>query len=187
MTQPKPENFWLEALKTIGISVVLAGGIRTYAAQAYFIPSGSMEPTLAIDDRLIVDKLSYRFADLKRGDIVVFAPPDAAIKCNGSKPKDAFIKRTIGLPGEQVAVQNGKVVINGKNLDENYLKDIPNDEMPTVTVPPNQYLVLGDNRNHSCDGRYWGFVPRENIVGKAVARFWPIDRVGGIPTARSSQ
>jgi signal peptidase I len=173
-------NPWLEGLKTIGLSVVLAIGMRQFVAQAYFIPSASMEPTLAIDDRLIVDKLSYRFAAPKRGDVVVFTPPDAAAKCTNANtpPKDVYIKRTIGLPGEQVAVQSGKVLINGQQIDENYLKDSPNYEMAPVTVPQNQYLVLGDNRNNSCDGHYWGFVPSENIVGKAVARFWPPDRVG---------
>jgi signal peptidase I len=180
MSQPKPENFWIEALKTIGISILLAGGIRTYAAQAYFIPTGSMEPTLAIDDRLMVDKISYKFGKPQRGDIVVFTPPDAATQCNGTKPKDAFVKRTIGLPGEKVAVQNGQVWINGQPLKENYLKDQPNYEMPTVMVPDRQYLVLGDNRNNSCDGHSWGFVPSENIIGKATARFWPLDRLGGV-------
>jgi signal peptidase I len=185
-TSPKnpspPTNPWIDGLKTIALSAVMAIGMRQFVAQAFFIPTGSMEPTLAIDDRLMVDKLSYRVAPPQRGDVVVFTPPAAAAKCTGSNtpPQDAYIKRAIGLPGDRVAVKAGQVLINDQPLAENYLKDQPNYEMAPVTVPANQYLVLGDNRNNSCDGHYWGFVPQENIIGKAIVRFWPPDRAGQI-------
>ena len=180
---PKAENPWLETLKTIGLSAVLAFGIRSFVAEARYIPSGSMLPTLQIDDRLIIDKISYRFSNPVRGDIVVFNPTAQLEK---EKFKDAFIKRVIGLPGDRIDVKNGKVYINGKVLKERYLDEAPAYNWsstaltPDGIVPEGHYLVLGDNRNNSYDSHYWGFVPKDKIVGKATLRFWPIDRAGGI-------
>jgi signal peptidase I len=208
----KAENFWVETLKTIGLSVFLALGMRTFVAEARYIPSGSMEPTLQIDDRLIVDKVSYRFSDPQRGDIVVFDPTAQLEKENY---KDAFIKRVIGLPGDVVEVRKDRVKINGQPLSENYPstnnsdkmtelyarkvadnnKKKPEDQDPKITewnpdaptgpdwtgkVPAGQYLVLGDNRNNSYDGRGWGFVPKNRIVGRAIVKFWPLNRTGAI-------
>lgn len=175
--QQRQENPWVEALKTIGLSAILAMGIRHFVAEARYIPSGSMLPTLQINDRLIVDKLMYRFSDPQRGDIVVFSPTDALEKQNF---KDAFIKRTIGLPGETVEVKGGTVYINSTPLREQYLDEKPSYHYGPVTVPEGQYLVLGDNRNNSYDSHYWGFVPRENIIGRAVIRFWPLNRIGDL-------
>lgn len=177
--QPKHENLWVEGLKTVGLSLLLSLGIRTFAAGAYFIPSGSMEPTLKIDDRLMVDKISYHFTNPQRGDIAVFNPPEAVLK--EQHLHDPFIKRVIGLPGEKVSVKGGRVYINNQPLRENYLADKPNYTWGPMTVPTNSYLVLGDNRNKSYDGHYWGFVTRERIVGRAVVRFWPLNRIGGFP------
>jgi signal peptidase I len=187
------ENPWIETLKTIGLSAVLALGIRSFVAEARFIPSGSMLPTLQIDDRLIIDKISYRFTDPTRGDIVVFNPTPQLEK---EKYKDAFIKRVIGLPGDRIDVKGGKVYLNGKVLSEKYIEEPPNDEWSTTDkmssgdhpiswpangrVPKDSYLVLGDNRNNSYDSHFWGFVPKDKIVGKATLRFWPINRIGGI-------
>jgi signal peptidase I len=187
------ENPWVETLKTIGLSAVLALGIRSFVAEARFIPSGSMLPTLQIDDRLIIDKISYRFTDPTRGDIVVFNPTPQLEK---EKYKDAFIKRVIGLPGDRIDVKGGKLYLNGKLLSEKYLDEPPSDEWSTTDkmssgdhpipwptdgrVPAGSYLVLGDNRNNSYDSHYWGFVPKDRIVGKATLRFWPINRIGGI-------
>lgn len=175
--QPTPENPWIEALKTIGMSAILALGIRTFVAEARYIPSGSMLPTLEINDRLIVDKLGYHFKDPKRGDIVVFKP---TAKLEEENFKDAFIKRVIGLPGDKVKVKAGVVYVNDIPLEEQYIEEEPDYEYGPVTVPENEYLVLGDNRNNSYDSHYWGFVPREHIIGQAVIRFWPFDRMGGI-------
>lgn len=189
------ENPWLESLKTIGLSAILALGIRTFVAEARYIPSGSMLPTLEINDRLIIDKLSYHFRDPQRGDIVVFSPTPALQKENF---KDAFIKRVIGIPGDKVEIKAGKVYVNNQMLNEPYIHpgaeyscnaDQPKDYNPVchpVTVPENQYLVLGDNRNNSYDSRYWGFVPRENIIGHAVIRFYPFNRMGGIDSTSSA-
>ena len=171
----KVENPWVEAFKTITLSAVLAFGIRSFVAEARYIPSGSMLPTLQINDRLIIDKISYNFRNPERGDIVVFSPTDALKAQNF---KDAFIKRLLGLPGDKVEVKEGRVYVNDQPLKENYIDEKPNYNFGPVTVPPNQYLVLGDNRNNSYDSHYWGFVPRDHIIGKAVVRFWPLDRVG---------
>lgn len=184
--QPPRENVWLEILKTLGLSAVLALGIRHFVAEARYIPSRSMVPTLQVDDRLIVDKVSYHFKDPQRGDVVVFTPPDeAAVVCTGptktpTTSKDAYIKRIIALPGEKFEVKQGKVYINDQPLQEGYLEEVPDYEYAPRVVAQDSYLVLGDNRNNSCDSHYWGFVPRENIIGRAVVRFWPIDRLGGI-------
>jgi signal peptidase I len=198
----KAENFWVETLKTVGLSVVLALGMRTFVAEARFIPSGSMEPTLQVDDRLIIDKVTYRFSDPQRGDIVVFDPTK---ELQAEHYKDAFIKRVIGLPGDVVEVRNDRVKINGQPLKENYPSVVHPDEMTEIyakkqekdpgiepwnpnakgrdwtgKVPAGQYLVLGDNRSNSYDGRSWGFVPKDKIVGKAILRFWPLNRTGAI-------
>ena len=170
-------EFWSETIKTLGFSLFLAFGIRTFIAEARYIPSGSMLPTLQINDRLVIDKLSYDFTDPKRGDIVVFNPTSAL---EAQNYHEAFIKRVIGLPGDKVAVRDGKVYVNNVPLTEKYLEAPPNYQWGSVIVPANSYLVLGDNRNNSYDSHYWGFVPRQNIVGKAAFRFWPLNRIGDI-------
>lgn len=170
-------SFWFEGLKTVSLSLVLALGIRTFVAEARYIPSGSMEPTLQINDKLIIDKISYDFSSPKRGDIVVFNPTK---RLTAENFHDAFIKRVIGLPGEKVAVKNGKVYINDTPIKENYLEAKPDYQWGPVVVPAGSYLVLGDNRNNSYDSHYWGFVPRNKIVGKAILRFWPLNRVAEI-------
>jgi signal peptidase I len=184
------EKPWVETAKTIGLSVFFAFGFRTFIAQAFYIPSGSMLPTLQIDDKLIVDKLSYRFSDPARGDIVVFQPTAQLEKekdANGNqKFKDVFIKRVIGLPGDRIEVKGGKVYINSKVITEKYLDEAPQYNWSSTEltadgiVPKGQYLVLGDNRNNSYDSHYWGFVPKDKIVGKATVRFWPMNHLGGI-------
>ncbi|NJL09207.1 MAG: signal peptidase I, partial [Calothrix sp. SM1_7_51] len=194
----QPDNSWFAELgRTIILSIILALGIRTFVAEARWIPSGSMEKTLHGSenqleaDKIIVDKLSYRFATPQRGDIVVFSPTQAL---QSENYKDAFIKRIIGLPGEKVEIREGKVFINGKPLPEsNYLdsKQQTSTSVCTsgpqppflsqaVTIPSNSYLVLGDNRTQSYDGRCWGVVPKDNIIGRAVVRFWPLNNLGGI-------
>jgi len=146
-------------------------------AEAGYIPSGSMLPTLQINDRLIIDKWSYRSQAPQRRDIVVFSPTKALKQQN---IKDAVIHRVIGVPGDKVEVKGGKVYINNQPLEENYIQEAPDYQFGPVTVPPNSYFVLGDNRNNSFDSHYWGFVPRKNIIGKATKRFWPPERMGAI-------
>jgi signal peptidase I len=171
----KNENILFETIKTIGLSLVLAFGVRTFVAEARYIPSGSMEPTLQINDRLVIDKVSYEFISPQRGDIVVFNPTKTL---RSENYHEAFIKRVIGLPEETIEVKNGLVYINGSPLKENYLEAKPDYQWGPVIVPNNSYLVLGDNRNNSYDSHYWGFVPRNKIIGRAIVRFYPFNRIG---------
>ncbi|HEY9813036.1 MAG TPA: signal peptidase I [Candidatus Sericytochromatia bacterium] len=175
--QQKSENPWVEAIKTIGLSAILAFGIRSFVAEARYIPSGSMLPTLQINDRLIIDKVSYKFKNPRRGDIVVFNPTETLEKQNFH---DAFIKRVIGTPGDKVEVKGGRVYINDQALREKYIEEEPHYNWGPVKVPSSSYLVLGDNRNNSYDSHYWGFVPTDKIIGRAAVRFWPINRVGEV-------
>ncbi len=175
--KPAPQpNPWVEGLQTIGLSIVLALGVRHFVAEARYIPSGSMEPTLQVNDRLVIEKISYNFSSPEHEDIVVFWPP-ASLTPPGQR-RDAFIKRIIGLPGDVVEVRDGKVMRNGEVLTEPYIKAAPDYNWGPEEVPDASYLVLGDNRNSSYDGHAWGFLPEENIIGKAVVRFWPPSRVG---------
>ena len=192
------DNSWFgELARTVVLSIVLALGIRTFVAEARWIPSGSMEPTLNGTpdqwkaDKIIVDKLKYRFSRPQRGDIVVFSPTQTL---QNEQYKDAFIKRIVALPGEKVQLKDGQVYINNQPLKElSYLSSEQRTEIdvctsPTQqaylaqpqTIPPDSYLVLGDNRNSSYDSRCWGVVPRENIIGRAVLRFWPLNNIGGL-------
>lgn len=176
----KTENSWIEAAKTLGISLLLAFGIRQFIAEPRYIPSESMVPTLAVNDRLMVEKLSYLFHLPNRGDVVVFWPPDRLKQQNPELKKDAFIKRIVGLPGDRVEVKEGKVFINNQPLIEDYIAAKPNYQWGPEIVPDDSYLVLGDNRNNSYDSHFWGYVPRQNLIGRAVFRFWPLPRIGGI-------
>ncbi|BCL33912.1 signal peptidase I [Nostoc sp. MS1] len=182
------ENPWIEGIKTVGLSLILALGIRTFVAEARYVPSGSMEPTIQPDDRLIIDKVSYDFSSPRRGDIVVFNPTKTLEQENYH---DAFIKRVIGLPGEKIEVKNGQVYVNESPLNEKYIEAKPDYQWGPVIVPANSYLVLGDNRNNSFDSHYWGFVPRQNIIGKAAFRFFPFSSIGEfnkpIYTAKSTK
>ncbi len=196
----REEPWWLEGAKTIGLALFLAFGIRTFVAEARYIPSGSMEPTLQINDRLIVDKVTYHFQEPQRGDIIVFQPT-TALKEEGYR--DAFIKRIVALPGDRVAIQNGEVYINDRPLPEEYLPKglqtvVSENTCSTlsgahaflaepVTIPPNEYLALGDNRNNSYDGRCWGLVTKEDIIGRAIFRFWPLNRLGSISGLPASE
>lgn len=161
----------------MGLSLVFAFGIRTLVAEPRYVASGSMLPTLEVNDRLMVDKLSYHWSNPERGDIVVFSPTEELKRRN---LKDTFIKRLIGLPGEKVEIKGGRVYINDKLLREKYIAEKLVYQWGPVTVPSQSYLVMGDNRDNSYDGRYWGFVPRDNIIGKAVVRFWSPERIGKI-------
>ncbi|MGB5710570.1 MAG: signal peptidase I [Waterburya sp.] len=173
----KEENPIVELLKTLVSAGILAIGIRACVAEARFIPSESMLPTLEIDDRLIIEKISYRFRKPERGDVVVFSPTDTLKEQNY---KEAFIKRVIGIPGDVIKVENGNVFVNNQKLTEKYILNPPEYNYSPITVPEGHYFVLGDNRNNSYDSHYWGFVPLENLIGRAAVRFWPPDRLGSV-------
>jgi signal peptidase I len=178
-TSSKTWHGWQENLTLIAIALCLALVIRTFIAEPRLIPSASMYPTLHTGDRLVVEKVSYRFHLPKTGDIVVFSSPPE-LQRRGYEKNQAFIKRVIGMPGEIISVNKGKVYLNGQPLPEDYIAEPPNQPFPPVTVPENEFFVMGDNRNDSNDSRYWGFLPRKNLIGRATFRFWPLDRLGVI-------
>jgi signal peptidase I len=184
-------NVVLEYVDSGLIAVLLALVIRTFLVQAFKIPSGSMEDTLLVDDHLLVNKFLYgthipftdkdilRFRDPKNGDIIVFKYP--------LNPRRDFIKRCIGVPGDVIEVKDKVLFINGKEQVEPYVlhRDLavyprsagnPRDNFGPVTVPPDSYFMMGDNRDFSADSRFWGFLPRKLIKGKAWVIYWPIPR-----------
>jgi signal peptidase I len=169
----------------VGFTFVL----RTFVIQTFSIPSGSMLPTLHVGDRIIVNKLSYDFHDVHRGDIVVFKRPPLE-----SQNYSDLVKRVVGLPGETISSVNGKIYINGKLLTVPWLPPGPQDftgplasdahpqfNMPgPVKIPAGEYYVMGDNRTDSEDSRFFGPIPKSLIVGRAVAVVWPVSRIKGL-------
>lgn len=161
-----------EWVQVLAFALILSFVVRTFLLDNRIVPSGSMLPTIQLQDRLIVDKLLFKFSEIKRGNIVVFrAPPN-------SGEKDDLVKRVIGLPGEEIQVKNGKVLVNGVALEENYLLEKPNYQYDPVTVPADSYFVLGDNRRSSNDSHIWGFLSKQNILGKVWIRYWPLSTFG---------
>ncbi|MEB3220923.1 MAG: signal peptidase I [Candidatus Sericytochromatia bacterium] len=179
-----PKSKGRENVETFVVALGLALVVRATVAEARFIPSESMLPTLEVGDRLIVEKVSYRFEMPERGDIVVFEPPLAATA--GLRTGNAFIKRVVGLPGERIDIRGGKVFIEGRPLDEPYILEAPRYpdpdwellDMPGGLIPADAVFVMGDNRNNSQDSHVWGPLPIANIIGQTVFRFWPVARVG---------
>jgi len=163
-------------LQILGIALVLALLIRIFVAEPRFIPSASMLPTLQVGDRLVVEKISYHFREPARGDIIVFDPPQQ-LQVQGYAKDQAFIKRVIGAPGQTVEVQKGRVYLDKTPLEEGYIAEPPDYHWGPAQVPEGQVFVMGDNRNNSNDSHVWGFLPKENIIGRAFYRFWPLSRI----------
>jgi signal peptidase I len=164
---------WLrEVLETILPAVLIAFLINFFLAQATQVHGQSMEPTLHTDQRLVVEKISYRFHGPRHGDIVVLKSPQQST--------ELLIKRVIGLSGETVEIRQGRVYINGQELDEPYLERPTGGNWGPIIVPPLHVFVLGDNRGFSNDSRAFGVVPIENIVGRAWVSYWPMDKVGEV-------
>ncbi len=176
-TNPQKWHSLRENFSLIAIALVLAFLIRTFLAEPRYIPSDSMIPTLHTGDRLVVEKVSYYLHPPQQGDIVVFQPPEK-LQNNGYLKDQAFIKRIIGTPGKSIKINGGKVYIDNQPLQEDYIAEPPEQPMSARKVPENEFFVMGDNRNDSYDSRYWDFLPRKNIIGRAVFRFWPLDRFG---------
>ena len=167
-----------ETIRIFAVALAIALFLRTFIVEPRFIPSGSMEPTLLVGDRILVDKISQSWQAPQRGDILIFYPPVSPAIEDSSK---AYIKRLIGIEGDRIAVQDGKVYLNGEALNELYIAEAPQYNMRSVIVPKGYYWMMGDNRNHSNDSHIWGFLPKENLIGKAAIRFFPFDdRIGSI-------
>ena len=201
MTTSFQKSTLREYFESIVIAVILALFVRTWVVQAFKIPTGSMENNLLIGDHLLVNKFVFGqtatglgrallpVRDIRRGDILVFKYPE--------EPERDFIKRIIGLPGETLELRAKKVYVNGTALDEPYVHFLTAASMGSevtsadvrerygpVTVPPDQYFVMGDNRDNSQDSRYWGFLPRGHVKGKALMIYWSYegDDMGSIFT-----
>jgi len=178
-----------EWVESILVAVILALVIRTFVIQAFKIPSGSMIPTFSVGDRIFVNKFLYgaripllginlpAVRQPKRGDIVVFISPET--------PKKDFVKRLIAVSGERVEIKEGRILINGKAAEEPssvrsvyyYNNGDYGKEGQAIVVPKDSYFVLGDNSGSSRDSRYWGFVPKKNLLGKVIFIYWPLHRM----------
>jgi signal peptidase I len=201
--EPEQRGFFAELPLLIGIAFVLALLLKTFLVQAFFIPSASMEPTLLIGDRVLVNKVVYELREPRRGEIVVFSDQDAFgatqqpgnplvrfVRSIGSglglaapDEKD-FIKRIMGLPGETIEIRKGVLHIDGEPLSEaptdegGYLSARDLNDFGPVTVPRGEYFMMGDNRPNSSDSRFGlGTIPREDIVGRAFVTIWPLTRL----------
>lgn len=173
-------QLWRQVRENLVILVValsLAFSIRTFVAEPRYIPSDSMIPTLEVGDRLVIDKVGYHFRSPETGDIIVFEPPPQ-LQVQGYAKDQAFIKRVIGEPGQVVSIENGKVYLDRQPLEEDYIAAPPAYKWGPKVVPEGQLFVMGDNRNNSNDSHIWGFLPTENIIGRACFRFWPFSRIG---------
>lgn len=167
----------LEWVTVIAIAVIVALLVRAFVVQAYYIPSGSMEPTLMINNRVLVNRLAYDFHAVHRGDIVVFRTPPA----DHQTPKvNDLVKRVVGLPGETISSEpDGQVLINGKPIAETYLKPFyrtgvgAGPQIAKQVIPPGHYFVMGDNRDDSYDSRYFGTISSSLLVGRVVMKVWP--------------
>jgi signal peptidase I len=184
-TGPRRRRRWRRALAeatvTILVAVLLAGLVRTFAFQTFWIPSSSMVPTLGVYDRILVQKAFFTWHDVREGDIVVFGHPPLD-HCGGAQGDD-LVKRVIALPGQTIYSSGNSIYVNGRLLAEPYL---PHDDPlgPAVPgassqhpyrVPPGEFYVLGDNRAISCDSRYWGPIEGSSIIGKVVLVWWHDD------------
>lgn len=197
--EKKELPFWLELPLLIGVALLVAVVIKTFLFQAFFIPSSSMEDTLRIDDRVLVNKVVYQIGDVSRSDVIVFDDPRAGFEqptedavasavrnllesVGLQTPQSEFIKRVIGIPGDVVEASNGDLLVNGVVQIEPYRKRpfVPIPDFGPVDVGPGQLFVMGDNRSASQDSRYFGTIPIDDVVGKAFVIIWPPSRWSGL-------
>ena len=161
---------------------LLALLLRWQVLEPRWIPSGSMLPTLEIQDKILVEKIRPRLNQsfhkhLKRQTLVVFKPPELLVR-SGYDKNSALIKRIVALPGDQVEVREGKLFVNKKQINEPWIKEPMLYEMDQIIVPKDSFWVLGDNRNNSLDSHFWGPLNEKNVIGTAVLRYWPIKKIG---------
>jgi len=189
----------LELIMIVVVALGLALGIQAFLVKPYRIPSESMVPTLEIGQRVLVNRIGSRFSDPNVGDIVVFHPPEGAENgktCGSGPPPEGqvcarpteekadvnFIKRVVAGPGDQISIDDGHVILNGKQQKEDFARDCGGGSdcnFPReITVPADHYFMMGDNRGASDDSRFWGPVPRDWIIGGAFATYWPPKRIG---------
>ena len=197
----RPHGALLELILIVAAALGLALLIQAFLIKPYRIPSASMEPTLDIGERVLVNRVNYRVEDPDRGDIVVFHPPEGAVRggagecgvptvtpgqaCTRPTEKRSdvnFIKRIVALPGDSIAIRDGHAVVNGKVQDEPFAApcgSVGECSFPRpFKVPPDHFFMMGDNRGASDDSRFWGPVPRKWIIGQAFFSYWPVKNIG---------
>lgn len=157
------------------VALIVSLVIRTFVFQTFYVPSGSMEPTLWPGDRIVVNKLSVQLGTINIGDVVVFKAPSAVATVCGDDVKD-LVKRVIGLPGDRLYSKGNTIFVNGKALDQRWTHYtyLGTTAISPITVPAHHYFMMGDYHSDSCDSRMWGTVPRSSIIGKVFVRIWPI-------------
>jgi len=178
MPQESRENFFTELLKFVVVAAIIVIPVRLFIAQPFIVSGESMDPTFKNGQYLIVDELSYRFSEPERGDVIIFRYP--------RNPKEYFIKRIIGLPGDTVRIANNTISVTSpdgttQTLDEPYVVNQGDGPNGTYTVSEDSYFVMGDNRPESSDSRMWGMLPRDNIIGRAFVRLLPIQTISIFP------
>jgi len=173
LKENSPFRFIIDLIEIIIIAFALSWVLRTYVIEGRIVPTGSMLPTIQLQDQVMVDKVFFKYFDqIKSGDIIVFHPPEAA------NSNDDFIKRVIGLPGDTIQIKNHKTYVNNREINEPYLLEPAKEDFGPKVVPEDSLFVMGDNRNNSDDSRKWGFLPLENVSGRALFRYWPLNRFG---------
>lgn len=182
MPEEQRDNFFTELLKFVVVAAVIVLPVRLFIAQPFIVSGESMSPTFQNGEYLIVDELTYRLDEPKRGDVVIFRYP--------RDPREFFIKRIIGLPGESVIIENGKVLVETQSgetltLQEPYVQNIGNGRDAAYELRADEYFVMGDNRPESSDSRIWGVLPRENLIGRAFVRLLPADQASLFPGSAS--
>ncbi|OGY94214.1 MAG: signal peptidase I [Candidatus Komeilibacteria bacterium RIFOXYC1_FULL_37_11] len=160
---------FFEIVKVVVISLAIILPIRLFLVQPFYVEGASMEPNFYQNEYLIIDEISYRFNEKQRGEVIIFKNPQ--------NTKAYFIKRIIGLPGETVSVENGKVFINGEVLDEPYISHLSSDNHASVILADEEYFVMGDNRTNSLDSRQLGPINKSYIIGRVWFRGWPVNRI----------
>jgi signal peptidase I len=164
----------------LAVALALAFVVQAALAKPYEIPTGSMEPTIRPHDRVVANRVIYRFRDIERGDIIVFHPTESAIQECSAPPGEPFVKRVIGLPGDRVAVRDGTTYVNGAPYVVGKART-PSYEKTWPVVPEGELLVLGDNRDNSCDSHQWTpdpFLPEDAVIGQAEVVYWPPSHLG---------
>ena len=168
-------RFLFELVEIVLIAFALSWVLRTYVIEARKVPTGSMLPTIQLEDRVIVDKFFFKHFDhITHGDIIVFHPPPKA------HATEDFIKRVVGLAGDKIEIRNHTTYVNDQQLYEPYVIDKSKNDYRPIVVPANTVFVMGDNRNNSADSREWGFLPVQNITGRSLFRYWPMDQIGAL-------